>query len=359
MVLLAAITLLAPVPAAAMIPHDSLLSSRTCIAFPAEHSAQDFHYLLVCRNDPVNNSDPLGLTGSRILRVEFNPTTGNWDATYEPLEVHESSKAYNSPDLYVSPPLPSFTREETTLLLVAPALGVEGISVVVGGSYAAPLLEPLIYAAGAYSYAHPYVTAALISAGYVQLESVHQGDTPTETGRKGAFAFSMAGLARGEAGPAKNTKLAATEGTAPQLFTYTRAPRFEGPIFRVGAGGRAWTTTHAPGSWAYEWGPRNTALRAWRTGSITPFSDYSEITGTARGAFRPVGPALGPLRAWKNVAGPHFTSSPGNLNLATGEIVPPTFMMRARYVGEAAVSYSTDAAFWGLVGYGLYETVDE
>lgn len=62
--------------------------------------------------------------------------------------------------------------------------------------------------------------------------------------------------------------------TANKLYSYSRSVSFSGSTFVARRGGRAWATSHARGAWAFERGFKNTALRAFRTGSLRPFNSY-------------------------------------------------------------------------------------
>ena len=139
---------------------------------------------------------------------------------------------------------------------------------------------------------------------------------------------------------------------------YTYSPRtWEGNIFDSKAGGRAWATIHKPGAWAFEWGLKNTFLRMYRTGRLSPFKGSQEITGAALEQFMQV-PEIGILRGWKHHAGQYFTSRPGNLDLATGKILPPTFKQIFRCSIETTTSHFTSypagiiyASIWGIHGH--------
>jgi hypothetical protein len=137
-----------------------------------------------------------------------------------------------------------------------------------------------------------------------------------------------------------------------RLWTFTHADEFVGDTFRAGNAGRAWVTPHAPGDWAFKGGFKNTITRMWRTGSSKPFKASKEITGSAKSLFKPV-TGIGPARGWKRLAGHHFTSTPGDVSLATGRIMQPSLAQRARYFGDIASYYSVDAAFWGTATLGV------
>jgi len=147
------------------------------------------------------------------------------------------------------------------------------------------------------------------------------------------------------------------------LFTYTRRPGgFAGGIFNVGAAGRAFTTKHAPGAWAFDGGIKNALTRAWRTGQFTKFSYVKKIPDSARHLFSPV-LAFGPARGWKRLGGQHFTRTPGNVNLATGEVLSPTFWQRGRFVADAAIYHGVDITVTGsaigLGGYRIYNFLND
>ena len=143
---------------------------------------------------------------------------------------------------------------------------------------------------------------------------------------------------------------------------YTYSPReWQGNTFFAEAGGRAWATIHRPGAWAFEWGLKNaflnTFLRMFRTGRLLPFKGCKEITGTALEQFMQV-PEIGLLRGWKHHAGQYFTPRPGNLDLTTGNILPPTPGQIARFYRETALSHLTSyptgilyTSIWGLRGH--------
>ncbi|MCC5851099.1 MAG: RHS repeat-associated core domain-containing protein, partial [Verrucomicrobia bacterium] len=139
--------------------------------------------------------------------------------------------------------------------------------------------------------------------------------------------------------------------TAGKLYSYSKQASFRGNVFNAKRAGRAWATRHAPGAWAFEGGIKNTAIRAFRTGSLKPFKSYTQFSGPANQAFRPVS-AVGPLRGWKRIGGQHFTSRAGNLNLSTGAIARPSIRQSIMYYGDAAIYHSVDAIATGTAMQG-------
>ncbi len=152
--------------------------------------------------------------------------------------------------------------------------------------------------------------------------------------------------AGGLAGAAANTLKMPGKPVPPGKTLYAYSPELEwdGDIMKTGKGqGRLWASEHAPGPWVYATDAKNTAIRAWRTGRIKPFNSMSpEITGAAAAKFSSPN-AIGPLRAWKRAAGQYYTDTPGNMNLKTGEFVPPTLRQRYLRGQDTVLSHGADA----------------
>lgn len=144
-----------------------------------------------------------------------------------------------------------------------------------------------------------------------------------------------------------------------KIYNYSYQETWKGNTFTPGAAGRAWATKYAPGDWAFKTGIKNTLERIFKTGRVAPFKSSKEITGPAVNSFRPVGPAIGPFRGWKNLAGQYFTKTPGDLNLITGKISNPTSIQLMRYYGEATLSYGLDGATLLTIGGKTYQFVTE
>jgi hypothetical protein len=96
----------------------------------------------------------------------------------------------------------------------------------------------------------------------------------------------------------------------------------------------------------------------WRTGQIGPFSSVKEITGAAKELFERVR-AIGPARGWKRVGGQYFTPRPGNVNLATGQILQPNLEQWLRFGADVGVYYTLDGAFLVTGGIVIYVTADQ
>ena len=144
----------------------------------------------------------------------------------------------------------------------------------------------------------------------------------------------------------------------PKLYSYSSKGEFVGDVFKVKHAGRAWATRHAPGPWAFEGGLGNTLKRVLLTGKIKQFKSVKEITGPARELFVKVR-AIGPARGWKRLGGQHFTKSPGNVDLVTGEILKPTVGQWLRFGADAGIYYTVDGAFLVAGGTAIYVAADQ
>ena len=96
-------------------------------------------------------------------------------------------------------------------------------------------------------------------------------------------------------------------------------------------------------------------MRWWRTGQRKPFVDFKAIEGPALQQLHPVRVNfIGAQRLLKRLSGQHFTLRPGNLSLATGEILAPTGMQTFRYYGNmVAANVLLNPVAWAGA-YGIY-----